>query len=61
MKIFLDEFKKLINEKSNIDQQFLLLYQTFLNLSEYTKPEIIDILEKLGYEYSGFYKVVCNY
>lgn len=41
----LDEFKKLINEKSNIDQQFLLLYQTFLNLSEYTNQEKIDILE----------------
>ena len=35
----LDEFRSLHNEKSGIDQQFLLLYDTILHLEQYTPDE----------------------
>lgn len=39
------QYKELIEDNSAIDQQFLLLYQTLLNMSKYTNQERIDALE----------------
>lgn len=39
-KQLLDEYEKLISETSKIDQQFFQLYQTLLNIKQYTREEL---------------------
>lgn len=44
-KRLLDEYEELIDNDSNIDQQFFLLYDTLLNIERYTDGEELTLFE----------------
>lgn len=45
-KELLDEFKGLIKNPTNIDEQFVILYDVIINLNKYSNKQVIDLLEK---------------
>lgn len=42
----LEKFKGLLKNPTNIDEQFIILYDTLINLNKYSNKEVIDLLEK---------------